>query len=168
MSERTLELPLAGMTCVGCAKSIELALGRKPGVLQSTVDFPSSQVRVTFDDAQIESPEVVQTIRDSGFEVVEADEGQSLAEAVDTANRLESKRQWARLWVGAALTLPLFVLSMGRDFGMWGVWAHASWVNWLMFALATPAQFVVGWEYYRNAYHSLKSGSANMDFLVSM
>ena len=75
MSERTLELPLAGMTCVGCAKSIELALGRKSGVLQSLVDFPSSQVRVTFDDARIDKAEAVQTIRDSGFEFVEAEEG---------------------------------------------------------------------------------------------
>ena len=168
MSERTLELPLAGMTCVGCAKSIELALGRKPGVLQSTVDFPASQVRVTFDDAQIGPAQVMQTIRDSGFEVVEADEGQSLEDAVDSANRSESKRQWTRLWVGATLTLPLFLLSMGRDFGLLGSWAHAAWVNWLMFALATPVQFYVGWEYYRNAISSLRNAFANMDVLVAM
>ncbi|MCC7336441.1 MAG: copper-translocating P-type ATPase [Pirellulaceae bacterium] len=168
MSERTLELPLAGMTCVGCAKSIELALGRKSGVLQSLVDFPSSQVRVTFDDARIDKAEVVQTIRDSGFEVVEADEGESLEEAIDSANRAESKRQWTRLWVGGALTLPLFVLSMGRDFGLLGNWAHSTWVNWLMFALATPVQFYVGWEYYRNAIKSLKNANANMDVLVAM
>lgn len=168
MSERTLELPLAGMTCVGCAKSIELALGRKLGVLQSSVDFPGSRVRVTFDDARIEPTEVVQTIRDSGFEVVEAEEGQSLEEAVEGANRSESKRQWTRLWVGAALTLPLFLLSMGRDFALLGSWAHATWVNWLMFALATPVQFYVGWEYYRNAVSSLKNANANMDVLVAM
>jgi Cu+-exporting ATPase len=168
MSERTLELPLAGMTCVGCAKSIELALGRKSGVLQSLVDFPSSQVRVTFDDARIDKAEVVQTIRDSGFEVVEADEGESLEDAIDSANRAESKRQWTRLWVGGALTLPLFVLSMGRDFGLVGNWAHSTWVNWLMFALATPVQFYVGWEYYRNAIKSLKNANANMDVLVAM
>ncbi|MCA9182059.1 MAG: heavy metal translocating P-type ATPase, partial [Planctomycetales bacterium] len=168
MSERTLDLPLAGMTCVGCAKSIELALGRKPGVLQSSVDFPSSQVRVTFDDARIEQAEVMQTIRDSGFEVVEANEGQSLEEAVDSANRAESQRQWTRLWVGGALTLPLFLLSMGRDFGLLGNWAHSAWVNWLMFVLATPVQFYVGWEYYRNAISSLKSANANMDVLVVM
>lgn len=168
MSEKTLDLPLSGMTCVGCAKSIELALGRKSGVLQTAVDFPGSQVRVTFDDARIDRAEVVQTIRASGFEVVEATEGQTLEEAVDTANRSESERQWSRLWVGAALTLPLFILSMGRDFGLLGSWAHAAWVNWLMFALATPVQLYVGWEYYRNAVGSLKNRSANMDVLVAM
>ncbi len=168
MSQTTLELPLSGMTCVNCAKSIESALKRREGVLHSAVDFPSSQVSVTFDDARISKGDVVRTIRDSGFEVVEAQSGQSLQEAVQSAERSESSRQWGLLWFGVCLTLPLFILSMGRDFGLWGVWAHATWVNWLMFALATPVQFVVGWEYYRNAYHSLKSGSANMDVLVSM
>ncbi len=168
MTKTTLELPLAGMTCVGCARSIETALSRKAGIIASTVDFPSSQVSVTFENSQIEQADVVRTIRESGFEVVEADVGQSLEEAVFSANQSETSRQWSRLLVGGVLTVPLFVLSMGRDFGVWGPWAHAPWVNWLMFALATPVQFYVGWEYYRNAFNSLKNGSANMDVLVAL
>ena len=57
---------------------------------------------------------------------------------------------------------------MGRDFGLLGMWAHAPWVNWLMFALAAPVQFYVGWQYYVGAYKSLRNGSANMDVLVAM
>lgn len=168
MAKTTLELPLTGMTCVGCAKSIEAALSRKTGVLHSSVDFPSSQVSVTFDDGQIERTDVVQTIRQSGFEVVEAETGQSLEAAVQSAQQLENARQWRRLWIGGVLTLPLFVLSMGRDFNLWGTWAHAPWVNWVMLALATPVQFYVGWEYYRNAFNSLRNGAANMDVLVAL
>ena len=40
---------------------------------------------------------------------------------------------------------------MGRDLGLFGMWAHAEWVNWLMLALATPVQFGVGWDYYSGA-----------------
>jgi Cu+-exporting ATPase len=72
------------------------------------------------------------------------------------------------LIVGAVFTLPLFLLSMGRDFGLVGNWANATWVNWLFFALATPVQFYVGWDYYVGAYKSLRNGSANMDVLVAM
>lgn len=168
MPQTTLELPLAGMTCVGCARSIETALNRQKGVIASAVDFPSSQVTVTFESSQIDQATVVRTIRQTGFEVVQAQVGQSLDEAVQSANQLETSRQWLRLVVGALLTLPLFMLSMGRDFGVWGHWAHSTWVNWLMFALATPVQIYVGWEYYRNAYNSLKNGSANMDVLVAL
>jgi Cu+-exporting ATPase len=79
---------------------------------------------------------------------------------------VEFKRQ--QLIVGIVLTLPLFVLSMGRDFGVWGNWSHAAWVNWLMLALATPVQIFVGRDYYLGAYNSLKNGFANMDVLVAM
>jgi Cu+-exporting ATPase len=45
---------------------------------------------------------------------------------------------------------------------------HEAWPVWLMFALATPVQFYVGWQYYVGAYKSLRNGSANMDVLIAM
>lgn len=71
--------------------------------------------------------------------------------------------------VGLIFTVPLFVLSMARDFGLLPeMIAHAGWMNWLMLALATPVQFYVGWQYYVGGYKSLRNGSANMDVLVAM
>ena len=64
--------------------------------------------------------------------------------------------------------MPLFVLSMGRDVGLFGHWAHAGWVNWLFWALATPVQFWVGRDFYASAVKSLRGGSANMDVLVAL
>ncbi|HWQ83356.1 MAG TPA: copper-translocating P-type ATPase, partial [Anaerolineales bacterium] len=54
------------------------------------------------------------------------------------------------------------------DLGIFGMWAHAPWVHWLMFALATPVQFYVGSQYYVGAYKALRNGSANMDVLIAM
>jgi Cu+-exporting ATPase len=47
-------------------------------------------------------------------------------------------------------------------------WGDAAWVNWLMFLLATPVQFYVGWQYYVGAFKSLRNRSANMDVLIAM
>merc|ERR1719204_1332932 len=42
------------------------------------------------------------------------------------------------------------------------------WLDFCLGVLATPMQFVVGWKFYVGAFHSIKSGSANMDVLVAM
>jgi Cu+-exporting ATPase len=80
----------------------------------------------------------------------------------------EIRNQTRKFLIGLAFTAPLFILSMGRDFGIFGPWAHGSWVNWLFLALATPVQFYTGWDYYTGGLKSLKNGSANMDVLVAM
>ena len=164
----TLELPITGMSCVGCAKSIERSLSLQTGVLSSAVNFAQSNVVVTIDPAQIDRERVIRTIRETGFEVVEANAGQSLADTTIAAHQLEAARQWRRLLVGLILTIPVFLFSMGRDFGLWGEWSHAAWCNWLMFALATPVQFYVGWDYYTSSIKSIQRRMANMDVLVSM
>jgi Cu+-exporting ATPase len=57
---------------------------------------------------------------------------------------------------------------MLRDFGLLGMWAHAPWVNWLMFVLATPVQFIVGRDYYVGAWKALRHRAPNMDVLVAL
>src|SRR5699024_11307820 len=34
--------------------------------------------------------------------------------------------------------------------------------------LATPFQFIIGWQFYVGAYKNLRNGSANMDVLVAL
>ena len=71
------------------------------------------------------------------------------------------------LWA-SAFTIPLFVLSMGRDFGLSGPWAHAPGSTGSSSLLATPVQFYTGWDYYTGGWKSLRNRSANMDVLVAM
>lgn len=40
--------------------------------------------------------------------------------------------------------------------------------NILLFILATPVQFIVGWRFYKSTFESIKARSANMDVLISI
>ncbi|MBW6467286.1 MAG: copper-translocating P-type ATPase, partial [Brevefilum sp.] len=85
------------------------------------------------------------------------------------ARKAEIAEQKRLLIIGLIFTVPLFVLSMARDFGLLPMTlAHAPWVAYFFWALATPVQFYVGWQYYVNGYKSLRNGSANMDVLVAL
>src|SRR5699024_12866909 len=39
---------------------------------------------------------------------------------------------------------------------------------WFQFALATPVQFIIGWQFYVGTYKNLRNGGANMDVLVAL
>ena len=104
---------------------------------------------------------IVDKIRDLGFDVVDADEE-------DEARAAEFRRQKRQFTVGVIFTLPLFLISMGRDMNLLGAWASAGWVNWLMFGLALPVQGYVAWDYYIGGIKALRNRSANMDVLVAM
>ncbi len=162
------ELPITGMTCANCAQTIERTLGRLGGVVSAGANFASERASVEYLPGVISLAAIQQAIRDVGYDVIVSGEGVAAEDVERAAREAEVQDQTRKFWVGVAFTLPLFLLSMGRDFGLLGAWAHAPWVNWLFLLLATPVQFYVGWDYYTGGFKSLRAGSANMDVLVAM
>ena len=163
-----VELPITGMTCANCSMTVERTLRRLGGVVSANVNLASERASVEYLPGTVTLAAIQQAIRDAGYDVIVAGEGEAAEDVERAARDAEIRDQTRKFWVGVAFTLPLFLLSMGRDFGLLGAWAYAPWVNWLFLALATPVQFYVGGDYYVGAYKSLRSGSANMDVLVAM
>ncbi len=148
------------------ARRLEKALITMKGVLNAEVSFASEKARVQYIPTVVNQSEIRKAIEDNGFEVVIT--GDDIVDAELQARDAEIALQRRYLIIGLVFTVPLFLLSMARDFGILGAWAYQPWVNWLMFFLATPVQFYVGGQYYVGAYKSLRNGSANMDVLVAM
>lgn len=163
-----LELPIVGMTCTNCSNTIERRLNKTEGVLEATVNYANEKAVVKYTPGVTSRALLVAAVRKAGYDVVESAGDEDMEDAEAAAREAEIRHQWKRLTIGAIFTLPLFLLSMSRDFGLVGHWAHATWVNWLFLLLATPVQFYVGKDYYIGGYKSLRNGSANMDVLVAM
>ncbi|MGD9300508.1 MAG: heavy metal translocating P-type ATPase [Desulfobacterales bacterium] len=164
-----LEMPVTGMTCTNCAANIERTLTKKTaGVLTAVVNFATERVSVEYIPAAVTVDDIVAAIEKAGFGAIPPEKDLEGEDAEQIARDAEIKDQTRKFAVGVIFALPLFVFSMGRDFGLIGQWSHASWVNWLFWALATPVQFYTGWDYYRGGIKSLKNKSANMDVLVAM
>ena len=156
-----MNFPITGMHCENCTSTITRHLKKMDGVLAAEVSLATEYAVVTFDTTTLSEAAIVDKIRDLGFDVVDEDKE-------DEARAAEFRQQKLQFTVGVIFTLPLFLLSMGRDMNLLGEWASAHWVNWLMFGLALPVQGYVAWDYYIGGFKALRNRSANMDVLVAM
>ena len=163
------EFSLTGMTCANCAMTIERTLKKKvPGVVTASVNFASDKASVQYVPAVTTVEAMIAAIQRAGYNAFPTGETEEEEDAEQTARRAEIAGQTRKFLVGLACTLPLFLLSMGRDLGLVGSWSHAAWVNWLFLTLATPVQFYTGWDYYTGGWKSVRLRTANMDVLVAM
>jgi P-type Cu+ transporter len=165
------------------AQRLEKALNQQEGVVEAHVNFATEKATIRYVPTMVSQATLRRTISSAGFEPVS---GEGMTEdAEQLAREKETAHQKHLLTVGLIFTVPLFLLSMARDFGLLTSFfggmpgmlmsmpgmepaMAAPWFNWLLLALATPVQFYVGRQYYVGAYKSLRNGAANMDVLIAM
>lgn len=159
------------------ARRLEKALAKLEGVLEAQVTFTTEKARVKYVPTIITQAELRRAVSAAGFEAIELGGQAEDAEALAREHEINEQRRL--LIIGLIFTVPLFVLSMSKDFGllpdffytttsMEGMRDAQPWFGWLMLALALPVQFYVGWQYYVGAFKSLRNKSANMDVLIAM
>jgi P-type Cu+ transporter len=163
-----IELPITGMTCANCSRAVERALKKLDGVISAAVNLASERASVDYIPGMVSRSDMVAAVEAAGYGVVEAAAEEEMEDAERVARQAEIADQTRKFWTGVAFTLPLFLLSMGRDLGILGMWSHDAWVNWLFLILAAPVQFYVGGDYYIGGFKSLRNRSANMDVLVAL
>lgn len=73
-----------------------------------------------------------------------------------------------RLWIGAALTLPVFLLAMSHLFPNAPDWMSGEVSRWLQFALTTPVVLWPGWPFFVRGWQSLVSRHLNMFTLIAI
>ncbi len=155
-----ISIQVGGMTCINCAKTIEKALNAKEGIYNATVNFAAERVTVEYNANQISLPSIKKTIQKVGYEVVEQEK--NVEDAEGKARQRHIQRLKVLLAVSVTITIPIMLI-------MWLMPLPTMWENnLLMFLLATPVQFIVGWTFYVGAYKGLRNKTANMDTLIAM
>ncbi|MBF0225692.1 MAG: copper-translocating P-type ATPase [Desulfobacterales bacterium] len=163
------EFAVSGMTCSNCAANIEKALnGGIKGIINASINFASERLTVEYIPSETNVSSIASTVKKTGYTAMPLTESVNIKDAELAAHAYEIKQQTIKFLVGVIFSLPLFILSMSRDFNILGPWLHENWVTWLFLGLATPVQFYTGLDYYIGGYNSLKNKSANMDVLVAL
>jgi Cu+-exporting ATPase len=97
--------------------------------------------------------------------------GMALEPVLATADAGESpelRDMTRRLWLGTALTVPVFALEMGGHLTNLNHLFGQLLSNWIQLALATPVVLWAGWPFFVRALASVKNRSLNMFTLIAM
>lgn len=87
----------------------------------------------------------------------------------DTGPSHELADMTRRFWVGLALALPVFVLSMGGHLiGLVPGVISAPVSAWIQLVLATPVVLWAGWPFFVRGWDSVRTGNLNMFTLIAM
>ncbi len=162
MNEVTLSI--GGMSCASCVNTVEEAVNELDGVLSASVNLVTEKLTVRYDPQRVRVAQIKKAVVDAGYEVMEA---QTLDLEKEMREK-ETRRQRILLLLSLALAVPTMVVMMIMDFT--DLWHHflMEWGNLIMFALATPVQFIAGYQFYIGAYKALRNRTANMDTLIAV
>jgi len=153
------DFAVTGMNCASCAANVEKALRKVEGVREAGVDLATGRATVLYDDALTGPRRLAKAVRDAGYGIAD-----TAGEAAAGADKEYRALQVSVVW-GGLLALVIFLGSMRH----WFPWVPALLQNFfVLWALATPVQVVLGLRFYRGAWSALKHGAANMNTLVAV
>ena len=147
-----VDLPVSGMTCAACARSIERTLAHTPGVERANVNLATNTATVEFDPGIVRVRDFVGAIEELGYGVPEK---AAPADAAEQGYR-------RRLLVAAIFAAPVLVLGMSH--GM----LHVPYSPWIQLALTLPVILYAGAPFYTAAWSALRHGAANMNSLIAL
>ena len=156
-------LKISGMSCAACSARVEKVLGRMDGVYSAVVNLASEKASVEYDSSKIKVSDIIKAVDSIGYKAERADEISSDREKEQREK--EIRRLRLELVISAVLTAPLLFSMLLMVTGIDIPFFHN---EYFQLIIATPVQFIIGFRFYRNAYHALRSRSANMDVLIAM
>jgi P-type Cu+ transporter len=141
-----VDLPVSGMTCAACARTIERTLTKTPGVERAAVNLATATATVEYDPARVGPGDFIGAIEQLGYGVPQQ---APRPDAEEPAFR-------RRLWLAAILAVPIMWLGMTHR------------LPWVQLALTTPVVLYAGAPFYIAAWKALLHRSANMNTLIAL
>ena len=157
------QLQISGMHCASCATIITRALQKVEGVEEANVNYSTASASVSYDDTKTSLDSLVKAVKSKGYGAEQMKEGSSAAEMHKKISKKEKEFYKHMLTIGALLSTPILFGMVAEWFGVEIPYHH--YIVWL---LATPIQFYVGWQFYKGTWHAFRNKSANMDTLIAL
>jgi Cu+-exporting ATPase len=164
-------LNVASMHCASCIGRVERALTSVPGVLEASVNLATETATVSFLDGVTDTAALAAAIADAGYIATAAEARNGVSRTDRKADEAQALKQ--RMFVAAALALPVFMLEMGAHMipGFHHLIVHtigmkASWL--IQCGLTTAVLFGPGRVFFAIGIPALFRGAPDMNSLVAL
>lgn len=169
VSASKITTPIKGMSCASCVEKVQKALSSLNGVFSASVNFATEKATIEYIPAQVSMRDFKKALKGIGYDIVEVEKGEDIVEKEKREREKDYKRLKLKLLVGAALTLPLFMLVFWERIGLSALIEIPKQINFLMqFIIQTPVQFWVGWQFYTGAITAARHRTTNMNTLIAV
>lgn len=158
-----IELKITGMSCAACSARIEKRLNKVDGVAKASVNLATERANIEYDMEKVKTADLIKTVDDLGYK---AERIENVSQDREREQReKEIKRLRMELIASAILSSPLIAAMIFMLVNIDIPFLHN---EYFQLIISTPVQFIIGFRFYKNAYHALKAKSANMDVLIAM
>ncbi|MBI5389638.1 heavy metal translocating P-type ATPase [Candidatus Woesearchaeota archaeon] len=155
-------LSISGMHCASCANIITRGLQKVDGVTSASVNYSTQKAVVEYDERRAGEQVIMDAVKSKGYGAA-VFSGKEDSKQQEEQQKKEIAYVKKMFFISLAFAVPTFFLMV---LGWTG--AEVPLMEYLLWVLATPVQFYVGWQFYRGTWHSLKNRSANMDSLIAI
>ncbi len=97
-------------------------------------------------------------------------EVKNISVTADKEENTELNDMTMRFWIGAGLTIPVFILAMSHLIPLPDIqaWGQSDISRWVQFILATPVVWLAGWPFIERGWRSVVSRNLNMFTLIAI
>ena len=165
--KRTLRV--GGMQDASAVSRVEAALRAVPGVLRADLNLAAENAFIAYLPDVTDVAALQSSVAEAGYTLEAAGHEPETAHGASAQATGSAEQRAMKTRLGIALALSLLVLlgSMGSVLfpSLRGWWGENPYLLW---ALATPVQFWVGWRFYRGAWATLRHLTFDMNALIVM
>lgn len=158
------EISILGMDCASCVQKIEKALLATRGVTRAVVNLATQKAKVEYLPSETRLDEIKRAIESTGYKVMEIPGEEEVEDLERVQREKEYKRLKKKFLIGLAVSVLIFIGS-----SEWIPGVPETWRSFLLlWILATPVQFWVGWQFYRGAWGAFIHRNADMNTLIAV
>lgn len=170
-ADKEASIPIGGMTCAACAKTIERVVGRLAGVEEVSVNFASEKANIKYSPGKVRLSEIKQAIAKAGYQALEA-ESRNMVDKDRERKEREIRVLWTKFIVSAVFAAPLLYISMGAMLHLPMPQFLDPMLHPLAHALAEIVLVIpvvaAGNRFYTVGFRAILRGGPNMDSLIAM